>query len=114
MTIDEAIAELRAKRAAMLEVTRATIDEVGEEAVRRIRKRWPIDTKLSHDGWYWNTAKTARNKAGGRIMNEVPYTEFVHHGFAFRLIPEVLAELRPVFGASLTQRLSAVGSRRAA
>lgn len=113
MTITEAIADLRAKRAAMLAAVSTSIDDVGEEAVRQIQARWPVDTSRSKDGWYWNRTKGARNQHGGRVMNEVPYTEFVHDGLAFRLVPEILKELEPRFGELVTQRIDAIGSRRA-
>ncbi len=109
MTFDEAIADLRAKRAAMLTAVAETTDDIGREAVRRIQEVWPVDTGDSRDGWHWNTKKGRRNRHGGRIMNEVPYTEFVHHGLAFRLVPRVLNDLQPRFKAQLTSRLAAVG-----
>lgn len=109
MTFDQAIAKLRAQRAAMLTASQETVDDIGREAVRRIQEVWPVDTGDSRDGWYWNTKKGRRNKAGGRIMNEVPYTEFVHHGLAFRLVPQVLRDLKPRFAQELSRRVAAAG-----
>lgn len=109
MTFDQAIAELRAKRAAMLTASAETLDDIGREAVRLIQEVWPVDTSLSRDGWYWNTKKGKRNKAGGRVMNEVIYTEHVHHGLAFRLVPRVLRDLAPRFKEELSRRVAAAG-----
>lgn len=109
MTFDQAIAELRAKRAALLVASAETLDDIGREAVRRIQEVWPVDTGDSRDGWHWNTKRSKRNRQGGRVMNEVIYTEHVHHGLAFRLVPQVLRELAPRFKEELSRRLAAAG-----
>jgi len=93
----------------MLTASQETADDIGREAVRRIREVWPVDTGLSRDGWEWSTKKGRRNKAGGRIMNEVIYTEHVHNGLAFRLVPRVLRDLAPRFKEELSRRITAAG-----
>lgn len=103
MTLEEALADAQAKRSALDAVVSASLDEVGLEAVRRIKARWPRASGDSAKAWVWNrTAKAADNP--------LPYVPFVHDGLADKLVPAVFAELEPMFADVFTSRLDAVRS----
>ncbi len=103
MTLDEAIADFKAKRAALGSVVSESIDEVGREAVVRLKRDWPRDTGLSGDSFEWDTVDKA-------VSSDVPYVPYVHDGLFGRLMPRIMSDLEPLFSETFTRRLDAVRS----
>lgn len=103
MTLDEAIDDIRAKRAALDSVASGAIDEVGRAAVARLKREWPRDTGLSGDSFEWDTVDKA-------VTSDVPYVPYVHDGLFDKLMPRIMSDLEPLFSESFTRRLDAVRS----
>lgn len=99
MNLTEAREQLERAAADAERLRQEAVDEVGLAAVPIIRTRWPRDTGLSGDSFRYEHSA---------ITNPVPYTSDVHDGLVHRLLPEVLAELNPLFAEEVELRLGRV------
>lgn len=84
MTPEEAIADLRALRAATPGILEEQLTETARQGADLVAARWPRHTGESAEAW---------DNDGPAVVNDAPHTPHVHDGLAYRLVPEVLEGL---------------------
>ncbi len=97
MTIDEALADLRRKRAAIRGSVAVALDDVAEGIVKQIKAIWPVDTGKSRKGWYYTRSRSSLIRSAVSIKNDVPYTGNVHDGKAAKMLPDLARQAEPLF-----------------
>lgn len=107
MTPEEALANLEAIRDAVPDAMAEGRRALGQAAVRELKRVWPVGEprkghKHSRDEWRYDEQE-------GQLKNDAPHVEFVHDGLVFRLVPEVLARLQPLYRDTVTARLDEAG-----